>query len=495
VVLPSKIRAEFETSIGALLPAAHAADPVVDAAGAERQAQQTAARIASGQPDLAEGGPVRHDFGDVRIHTGEAAARSATAFSARAYTVGPQIAFNVGQFAPATADGRRTLAHELTHVVQQRRRGLDELVQCEHFGTETPLDSLPGTPWRARLLGPYRPEAVALELYGDATVEPTFASDDGLVVLIDEERLLPRWREVFEKSGQPMRNTWPFPGFSADERATYVDDQVEALAVNLMAGHAFLSLGEGRSTEVPLPWFDAADANVLPLLPVASDRAAAEALAAEYGDAARERGMTAVAFHRQDGLIMPTLFSPQTTPRIFSVYSSALDAARADARATAEGFANLLLWYIGARMIPGAGRGAGAARTTGQLVIQGGRTLSTEEMIIVGKLLKEGRNVTVLVESTAQGARTADFLVDGVLTELKSISNLTSKDLSGALGRRILEGAGQGQHIIADVQRQAGLTRELAARAIRRAFGADTLKRIQQIRVIGEGFDITVPRI
>jgi Domain of unknown function (DUF4157) len=59
------------------------------------------------------------DFGDVRIHTGPQAARSAQALSARAFTVGTHIAFGDGGFAPHTDDGKRTLAHELWHVVQQ----------------------------------------------------------------------------------------------------------------------------------------------------------------------------------------------------------------------------------------------------------------------------------------------------------------------------------------------------------------------------------------
>ncbi|HEX6178676.1 MAG TPA: DUF4157 domain-containing protein, partial [Thermoanaerobaculia bacterium] len=61
-----------------------------------------------------------HDFGDVRVHTGSAAARSAAAVGAQAYTVGTEIAFGAGRFAPTTADGHSLLAHELTHVVQQR---------------------------------------------------------------------------------------------------------------------------------------------------------------------------------------------------------------------------------------------------------------------------------------------------------------------------------------------------------------------------------------
>jgi outer membrane protein OmpA-like peptidoglycan-associated protein len=60
-----------------------------------------------------------HDFGQVRLHTDQRAAASARALNALAYTVGTHIVFGSGQFATATSAGRRLLAHELTHVVQQ----------------------------------------------------------------------------------------------------------------------------------------------------------------------------------------------------------------------------------------------------------------------------------------------------------------------------------------------------------------------------------------
>ncbi|MFL5383935.1 MAG: DUF4157 domain-containing protein [Longimicrobiaceae bacterium] len=59
------------------------------------------------------------DLGDVRVHTDARAADSARAVAARAYTVGRRIVFGAGAYAPATGDGRRLLAHELTHVAQQ----------------------------------------------------------------------------------------------------------------------------------------------------------------------------------------------------------------------------------------------------------------------------------------------------------------------------------------------------------------------------------------
>jgi hypothetical protein len=59
-------------------------------------------------------------FEDVRIHTGAEASESAAAVNARAYTVGRNIVFSDGRFAPGTVAGRSLLAHELAHVVQQR---------------------------------------------------------------------------------------------------------------------------------------------------------------------------------------------------------------------------------------------------------------------------------------------------------------------------------------------------------------------------------------
>ncbi len=60
------------------------------------------------------------DFSDVRIHTGSDAHASAQSVDAHAYTVGSDIVFQSGQFDPASTTGQTTLAHELTHVVQQR---------------------------------------------------------------------------------------------------------------------------------------------------------------------------------------------------------------------------------------------------------------------------------------------------------------------------------------------------------------------------------------
>jgi len=66
----------------------------------------------------------------VRVHTGPQAAESARQVNAKAYTVGSHIVFGDGQYAPSSGSGRRLLAHELTHVIQQNGdRGMTHGVQ------------------------------------------------------------------------------------------------------------------------------------------------------------------------------------------------------------------------------------------------------------------------------------------------------------------------------------------------------------------------------
>jgi hypothetical protein len=61
------------------------------------------------------------DFSHVRVHTDTRASESARALNARAFTVGQDVIFGSGQYSPGTGEGRKLLAHELTHVVQQRQ--------------------------------------------------------------------------------------------------------------------------------------------------------------------------------------------------------------------------------------------------------------------------------------------------------------------------------------------------------------------------------------
>lgn len=61
-----------------------------------------------------------YDFRNIKIHTDGKAARSASDVNALAYTMGNHVIFAEGQYRPNTVEGKRLLAHELTHTIQQR---------------------------------------------------------------------------------------------------------------------------------------------------------------------------------------------------------------------------------------------------------------------------------------------------------------------------------------------------------------------------------------
>lgn len=91
------------------------------------------------------------DFGDVRIHTDSYAHDLARSLNAQAFTVGRDIIFGAGHYDPGSEEGRRLLAHELTHVIQQRRGIHDTAAHfiqrrvdrcCRHVETGTEMDRL-----------------------------------------------------------------------------------------------------------------------------------------------------------------------------------------------------------------------------------------------------------------------------------------------------------------------------------------------------------------
>lgn len=109
-----------------------------------------------------------HDFGDVRVHSDQAAASSALRLGAAAYTCGHDIVFADRSFAPGTPTGCRLMAHELAHVVQQR--GADPFIQREPLPQYKSSDSITelkpvitpqGDAWHMSVEGDFTtPEAV-----------------------------------------------------------------------------------------------------------------------------------------------------------------------------------------------------------------------------------------------------------------------------------------------------------------------------------------------
>jgi Domain of unknown function (DUF4157) len=110
----------------------------------------------------------RADFSDVRVHSGAEAAASARGLGADAYTVGNRIVFGPGRYVPGSDAGRRILAHELAHVIQQRSGAVSGRPAGHAITVSEPGDrfegaaettarqvmAAPGTPWPALFPGP-----------------------------------------------------------------------------------------------------------------------------------------------------------------------------------------------------------------------------------------------------------------------------------------------------------------------------------------------------
>jgi uncharacterized protein DUF4157 len=79
------------------------------------------------------------DFGDVRVHDDQKAVESARSVGAHAYTVGSDVVFQ--KYEPETDAGRRTLAHELTHVIQQRTGPVSAATVEGGIGISDPSDA------------------------------------------------------------------------------------------------------------------------------------------------------------------------------------------------------------------------------------------------------------------------------------------------------------------------------------------------------------------
>jgi hypothetical protein len=89
---------------------------------------------------------MNYDFSEVKIHKDDVAARSAQSINALAYTSGNNIVFNHSQFSPETNQGKKLLAHELTHVMQQSSNNVqrNSIQRITISSAGTPVDGLCG---------------------------------------------------------------------------------------------------------------------------------------------------------------------------------------------------------------------------------------------------------------------------------------------------------------------------------------------------------------
>ena len=101
------------------------------------------------------------DFSNVRVHRDSKAASLARSINARAFTHGHEVVFGTGEYSPNTRSGKKLLAHELTHVVQQKGSDLPQAATSlrNNLKLKAPIESDHFSNARAFTVGQYAPES------------------------------------------------------------------------------------------------------------------------------------------------------------------------------------------------------------------------------------------------------------------------------------------------------------------------------------------------
>ncbi len=113
-----------------------------------------------------------HDFGQVRVHSDAAAEQSAWDVNAHAYTVGRDIVFGAGRFAPGTHQGRQLIAHELMHVVQQSGADGIHFLKNDEKRNLSPISSRAARTFRLSAAPTLQVARQAAPAFGDACKTP-----------------------------------------------------------------------------------------------------------------------------------------------------------------------------------------------------------------------------------------------------------------------------------------------------------------------------------
>lgn len=172
-----------------------------------------------------------HDFSQVKIHADGAAGQSARAVNAQAYTVGSDIVFGAGRFAPATHAGRRLLAHELTHVIQQSAGRVPSIQRQPDKDKKEPSSEI-GKALKDNSLFKKLPEFAQEKILDEIDKAPETITQEILDRIIDLAPIDAQYKDGLKKAGEaiiktitgrkpPSTSKCDIPGYHEGTSSTY----------------------------------------------------------------------------------------------------------------------------------------------------------------------------------------------------------------------------------------------------------------------------------
>jgi hypothetical protein len=391
-----------------------------------------------------------HDLSEVRLHSGPVAEQSTREVNAEAYTVGGDIVFGAGQFAPGTDAGRRLLAHELTHVLQQsnagavqrqptpqadrrgrilslneiqsdakrerarKRTGQTKAKVCRSFSAGAGKDNCPAT------LEPGTPITIVAEKAGGAWLQivtpeqvPGFGPKEPLYVMAAfVEESAAATKEVSEPGGAIIEDILrtdqavAIEGPAADQD-NYVDRTIGRV-VSAPDGSDYTLIpaadDTGQGISIPKSEFyideDPLGGPHMEHHMVYRSENVARAVVADLMK--ESPGISIWTYYLKDGLIFPTTLSDTTIPNLMTFVREKRDQDAAVPEAIADVMESLLWWYVGARFPIKIRSGGGA---TGQVTKGGLRQAETEAVRQTEKeaLKQVGKKTPALKPSAPAG--------------------------------------------------------------------------------------------
>lgn len=353
-----------------------------------------------------------YDFSNVRVHADAAAERSARDVRAHAYTVGHNVVFGAGRFQPGANEGRRLLAHELTHVVQQASVPTLQLQPAGPSRTgrilslkETDVDpkrkqarkltgqtiakvcrSISAGAGKANCpvtLEPGSPVTIVADKAGGAWLQiitpeqvPGFGAKEPLYVMAAfVEEVTAAAQAPVPQSGGPVikdilrfNETVPIKGI-VQNQPNYIDHFSGRLESAPLGPDItfFPKTGAASQTGTSIPKGDFfIDADPLSGFSLGQNqvyksRAVAEAVVTDL--MTQSPDVPTYAYYLQDGIIFPTTLSDTTIPNLMPFIRQKREQDFKDIQATADLAKEIAWWYVGARfpirLRPGGGFAAG----------------------------------------------------------------------------------------------------------------------------------------
>jgi len=313
------------------------------------------------------------DFSQVRVHTDAKAAESARAVDAQAYTVGRDVVFSEGHYTPHLRQGSKLLAHELAHVIQQERGGASTpplrggVLEQDADATASALATGDGTihvreasaPGLARQpqfgsLGPNlneQPRSLREGLHAEnlspADLEheiklilkwlkdnPSHTFESNRLRSELEQLQLEEWRRQ-EKREKRRKDEERMQGEVGDLETVnvddprlsprYIDNIFEGVRYNYRGPITFYWIENGRESKITISPDDIVQDKTLSLdeiMDVHANKLLADEKVKEWWLATKFRSAFYSFYRTSNGIIMPTQFSKESTPKFYAMWPS-----------------------------------------------------------------------------------------------------------------------------------------------------------------------------